>query len=238
MADMLRESKSTVVFTGAGMSTESGLPDFRSAQGLWRGHDPRRIASIDAFHSNKEDFYPFYRQRIKSMLEVQPNPGHHLLAKWERMGTVRGIITQNVDRLHRAAGSLQVVELHGNLHESRCSRCGAVHSSKLMLEQENCPLCEGYLRPAVVLFGETLDEGNLDSADALSRAADLFIVLGSSLEVSPANWYPRQAKLGGAKLIIINRDPTQLDHLADLVIHGSIGECLVRADEFLAIPGN
>ena len=233
LTQLLLDSENTIVFTGAGMSTESGLPDFRSPQGLWRGLDPRRIASLEAFCNNREDFYRFYRRRITSMLEVKPNPGHYRLARWEGRGLVKGVITQNVDRLHSLAGSQRVVELHGNLHQARCSRCGVTHSSRLLLEDEHCPHCNGYLRPAVVLFGECLEAADLEAAEDMTRSSELFVVLGSSLEVSPANWFPRLARQIGARLVIINNAPTMLDSMADLLLPGQIGRCLAAVDALL-----
>jgi NAD-dependent deacetylase len=190
--------KDTVVLTGAGMSTASGLPDFRGDQGLWKNRDPRRLASIAAMENSPEDFYEFYRMRIRALMGVRPNRGHEILAWWEQEGYLKGIITQNVDQLHQEAGSMNVCELHGTLREARCSRCRRRHESGLLLERTDCPDCGGPLRPDVVLFGEYLPEDALQKAEELATSCGCFLVLGSSLEVSPANWYPSLAGRSGA----------------------------------------
>lgn len=234
LVEQIQASPSTVVFTGAGMSTESGLPDFRSPSGLWQNVDPRRLASIDALAENRPAFNEFYRWRISNLMSVAPNQGHLLLADWERRGLIQGIVTQNVDRLHQAAGSQKVIELHGNLREVRCSQCEAVYASNCFLDSSSCPACQAALRPAVVLFGEMLPDDALDAAESLARDCSLFIVLGSSLEVSPANWFPQLAKRNKAFLAIINNTATALDYLADLFIQQPIGSTLVEIDRIIS----
>lgn len=219
------------VLTGAGMSTASGLPDFRGKDGLWKQKDPRLLASLSAMENDRAEFVNFYRYRIRMFEGVKPNRGHHILAEWEARGLLKGVITQNVDGLHQEAGSSAVHELHGNLRRVRCSRCRAAYESSLFLERDDCPACGGSLRPGVVLFGEMLPEGPMDAAEELSGTASSFLVLGSSLEVSPANAYPMLAKRAGAKLFIINMTPTQLDYMADGVIHGDIVETLEKIDK-------
>ncbi|HOM97924.1 MAG TPA: NAD-dependent deacylase [Acetomicrobium sp.] len=233
ITDHLRK-KEVVVLTGAGMSTASGLPDFRGDQGLWKNRDPRQLASIEAMRNNPEEFYEFYRYRIRALLEVKPNMGHEILAKWERRGLLLGIITQNVDRLHQQAGSTKVYELHGNLREALCSLCGRTFDSVMLLDQIECPECNGALRPNVVLFGELLPQEALAKAHELSMSCGCFLVLGSSLEVSPANQYPVMAKRRGAKLFIVNKSPTPFDDLADGVIHDDITKTLQTIDQNLA----
>lgn len=220
-----------VVLSGAGMSTASGLPDFRGRDGLWKQKDPRLLASISAMENNRDEFVEFYRHRISMLEGVRPNRGHEILAEWEKRGILRGIITQNVDGLHQAAGSREVHELHGSLKKVRCARCRAPYGSGLLLERDDCPSCGGPLRPGVVLFGEYLPEDPMDSAEDLSESASAFLVLGSSLEVSPANAYPMMAKRAGAGLFIINMTPTHLDHMADEVIHADIVETLEEIDK-------
>ncbi len=224
----------TAVLTGAGMSTTSGLPDFRGKDGLWKNRDPRLLASISAMDNNRDEFVEFYRHRIRMLQGVEPNAGHRILAGWERAGLLKGIITQNVDGLHQAAGSEKVHELHGSLKVVRCSSCRAQYDSGVFLERADCPECGGMLRPGVVLFGEMLPEGPMEAAGDLSETASCFLVLGSSLEVSPANGYPMIAKRSGARLFIINMTPTPLDHLADEVIHadivGALGEIDLRVN--------
>jgi NAD-dependent deacetylase len=220
--------KDVVVLTGAGMSTASGLPDFRGDQGLWKNRDPRRLASIAALENSPEDFYEFYRMRIRALMGVRPNRGHEILAWWEQEGYLKGIVTQNVDHLHQEAGSMKVWELHGTLREVLCSRCRRRYDSELLLERTDCPECGGPLRPNVVLFGEYLPEEALEKAEELATSCGCFLVLGSSLEVSPANWYPSLAKQAGAELFIVNKTPTPIDGRADGVIHGDIIETLEK----------
>lgn len=243
LAEALARSKSAVVFTGAGMSTESGLPDFRSSTGLWGRYRPEELASTDALNRNFEEFAAFYRKRIEALDGVQPNSGHRILADWEKRGLLKGIITQNVDGLHQAAGSRSVHELHGTLREVRCQDCGASFPAATYRSTVRCPSCSGKLRAGVVLFGEMLPEKAFASAVALASKSDLFIVLGSSLLVSPANMLPQRAKQGGAAFYIVNATETPLDFLADGVYHGSIGEALAQIDALLSqepkrgIPG-
>ncbi|HLS07725.1 NAD-dependent protein deacylase [Lentibacillus sp.] len=228
MKTWLNESNHTVVFTGAGMSTESGLPDFRSAnQGLWNQKDPSKIASTDALNNNVEVFIEFYRTRVLSVKDYKPHEGHHILADWEKQGLVHSIITQNVDGFHQEAGSQNVAELHGTLTKLHCQSCGREYNSEEYVNQEYYCVCGGILRPSITLFGETLPQDAFQFALSEAEKADLFIVLGSSLSVSPANQFPLIAKDNGARLVIVNRDPTELDAYADKIIHGrEIGEVL------------
>ncbi|MDN7227569.1 NAD-dependent deacylase [Planococcus sp. N064] len=234
--EWLLSSNHTVVFTGAGMSTESGLPDFRSAnQGLWQQKDPSQVASVSALNNNVEEFIEFYRKRVIGVNEYHPHRGHQLLAKWEDRGLIQAIITQNVDGFHQQAGSKQVAELHGTLQKVHCNSCGTVYSST---EYANgtyqCIACGGLLRPSVVLFGEMLPEEAFNRAFEEAARAELFIVLGSSLTVTPANQFPLIAKENGARLIIVNQEETPLDQYADEVIRDrKIGEVLAEWDGLL-----
>ncbi|NCB17831.1 MAG: NAD-dependent deacylase [Synergistales bacterium] len=234
LAGALLESEKTVVFTGAGMSTESGLPDFRSSRGLWKQYRLEDLASTDALNRNFEQFSAFYRQRIETLGEVQPNRGHLILADWERRGLVSAVVTQNVDGLHRAAGSKTVRELHGTLTRVRCQSCGGEYPAERFASETACGKCGGKLRPAVVLFGEMLPENALSAAMDLALSCSLFLVLGSSLAVSPANLLPERAKRHGAKLFIVNNTPTHLDLIADGVIRSSIGDVLGRVNDILS----
>jgi NAD-dependent deacetylase len=228
----LRESNYTVVFTGAGMSTESGLPDFRSSKGIWKKKDPSRIASIDALNQNVHEFIEFYRERVLGVKEYKPHQGHYILAEWEKQGIIQSIITQNVDGFHQQAGTRQVTELHGTLQKLHCQSCGKEYSSDGYVNRDYYCECGGILRPSIVLFGESLPENAFHFALQESEKADLFIVLGSSLTVTPANQFPLIAKETGAKLVIINRDNTEFDHYADIVINDKkIGEILKELDE-------
>jgi NAD-dependent deacetylase len=230
LARALIGSRSTVVFTGAGMSTESGLPDFRSSDGLWGKFRPEELASTEALNRNFDNFVTFYRSRIDSMGGVKPNRGHEILAEWEGKGLLEAVVTQNVDGLHQAAGSENVLELHGTLRRVRCQACGTEYPAGDYASRTDCAKCGGKLRPAVVLFGEMLPEDALSESMRLSASCSLFIVLGSSLAVSPANMMPERAKRGGGALYIINRTPTPLDGIADGVIRASIGEVLSAVD--------
>ncbi len=237
LADAMTGSKMAAVFTGAGMSTESGLPDFRSSEGLWKKYRPEELASVDALNRNFGEFASFYRQRIATLGEVQPNRGHLILADWERRGLVGGIITQNVDGLHHAAGSKVVHELHGTLREVRCQSCGDVRPASVFADETECAKCGGKMRPGVVLFGEMLPEDALLASSELALSCSVFLVLGSSLTVSPANMLPERARRNGAKLFIVNNTPTHLDDLADGVIRASIGDTLASVDELIKAKG-
>lgn len=221
-----------VVFTGAGMSTESGLPDFRSAKdGLWRKKDPAALASTEALNNNVEAFTQFYRERVLGVKEYGPHKGHEILAKWEKAGKIKAIITQNVDGFHQLAGNKHVAELHGTLQKLHCEECGKVYDSNEYVKEAFYCTCSGILRPSIVLFGESLPEDAFTAALEEAEKADLFIVLGSSLTVTPANQFPMLAKENGAKLVIVNQDATPLDQYADLVIQDKkIGELLKELD--------
>lgn len=228
----LNQSKYTVVFTGAGMSTESGLPDFRSSSGLWKQKDPSRLASTDALNHNVQEFIEFYRQRVLGINEYKPHRGHYILAEWEKRGIIQSIITQNVDGFHELAGSIRVADLHGTLRKLHCQVCGKEYSSEEYIHEEYYCNCGGILRPSVVLFGEALPEDAFQFAIQESEKADLFIVLGSSLTVTPANQFPLIAKENDAKLVIVNKDQTQYDRYADLVVNDkNIGDLLREIDE-------
>ena len=231
LAEQIKKGR-VVIFSGAGLSTESGLQDFRSKDGIWSHADPTELASVGALERNYDRFLEFYKERLYVPDSVQPNIGHKLVAEWEKRGYVVGVITQNVDRLHQKAGSRKVAELHGSLEPVRCHSCGKIWDKKMFLEGKRCD-CGGKLRPSVVLFGEMLPEEPLAYADEWSANCDTFIVLGSSLVVSPANYFPRQAKNCGAKLVIINRDSTPLDGIADLTVHESIGSYLSEVAKYI-----
>ncbi len=219
-------SRRAVVFTGAGMSTESGLPDFRSPTGLWAEFDPREVATLSAFRRTPQRFYDFYRRRLALLADARPHAGHRALARLEEAGHLAAVITQNVDGLHQAAGSRRVIELHGNLRESSCPDCGwvgpiAVVTAALQRgELPACPRCGSPVKPRVVLFEELLPEQAYREAQEALAQADALLVVGSSLQVTPAAWLPEIALRHGAPLIIVNDEPTPLDPLARVVLRG------------------
>ena len=224
VAELIKESKYTVVLTGAGVSTGSGIADFRTpGKGLWEKVDPFKVTSITAFNEDPQRFYYFYRPRIEMLSRVSPNPAHKAIAQLEEMGYVKRLITQNIDNLHQRAGSKKVIEVHGTLREAICQRCRKMISSEILLKkidesEEKVPYCEcgGVLKPNVVLFGEMLP--NLDEAVNQSMRADLMLTVGSSLQVSPVNILPQYCLDRGGKLIIVNFMSTHLDYLAEVVV--------------------
>ena len=218
------------------MATESGLPDFRSSGGLWTNNRRfEELASVDALHHDYAAFVEFYRWRITELAKYQPHEGHRLIAEWQRQGRVQALITQNVDGFHTLAGSPEAIELHGTLRTTRCQQCGRQDTAESFLTDAglSCARCGGRMRPNVVLFGEMLPEAAIAKSSEVSHLSELFVVLGSSLQVSPANWFPQLAHQAGAKLVIITHDPTPLDGLADLTIAGSIRDTLVAVSEQL-----
>ncbi|MDB5100302.1 MAG: NAD-dependent deacetylase [Cyanobacteria bacterium RYN_339] len=230
----LQNARNATIFSGAGMSTESGLPDFRSAGGLWRNNRRfEELASTEALAHHYDEFVAFYRWRIEELAKFAPHEGHRVLARWQARGLLQALITQNVDGFHQRAGSPQPFQLHGGLDHVRCQTCGLQAPAEKFLSDTACEACGGKLRPGVVLFGEMLPRRAFEGAEAAARAADLFIVLGSSLMVSPANMLPQLAKSQGAKLVIVNQDPTPLDGMADLVLRDAIGPTLAAVDALM-----
>ncbi|OFX31061.1 MAG: hypothetical protein A2Z07_09790 [Armatimonadetes bacterium RBG_16_67_12] len=231
-AVLLRSARRTVALTGAGISTESGLPDFRSPDGLWANVDPLAIASRSALERRPEAFYEFYRNRLSKLGQARPNAGHAALAALERAGRLRAVITQNVDGLHQAAGSRQVIELHGNLREAACSGCGAIRPISLIVDAleasalPHCGRCGGLLKPNVVLFEDLMPEGPWQRAVLAARACDVMLVVGSSLQVTPAAHLPQEALDRGGRLLIVNREATPYDRLATVTIQGEAGQVL------------
>lgn len=233
-AEILAASQYAVALTGAGHSTPSGIPDFRSpGSGLWEQADPMEVASIYGFRRNPQAFYDWIRPLAKQMMEAQPNPAHVALAALERAGVIKAIITQNIDELHHKAGSQRVLELHGSVRTATCTRCRKkVPSAKLWPafvasgELPRCPTCSGLLKPDVVLFGELLPMGVLLEAQSQAERCDVMLVAGSSLEVYPAAELPTRATEHGAELILVNYQPTQMDGRAAVVIHDDVAVIL------------
>lgn len=207
----LLDGQPCVVLTGAGISTESGIPDFRSAEGIWAKYDPFDVAHIDAFRRAPARVWEFYAARLDVLSRAQPNDGHHALARLEQAGLVRGVLTQNVDGLHSRAGSRDVVELHGSLREAECVHCAVRVPMGDALEQlplPPCPECGEVLKPGVVMFGELLPAQAIERAQRLAAEAELLLVVGSSLEVYPVAALPEQTLEAGGSLAIVNRGAT------------------------------
>ena len=242
LADLLRERQPCVVLTGAGVSTESGIPDFRSPQGLWAQFDPFEYGSIEAFRADPEKVWRFYAPRFSVLTEAEPNAAHRALARLEEAGLVRAVVTQNIDLLHERAGSREVVEVHGSIRTSSCPGCGATYPLPRVLELlegsevPRCPDCGAVLKPDVVFFGELLPEDAIDRAFALAREAALLLVVGSALEVYPVAGLPIETLDAGGAVAIVNRGPTAFDGRATLKVDGSAGEVLAAvADELLRL---
>ena len=226
--EILEQSRYAVFFGGAGMSTESGIPDFRSTDGLYhQKYDvpPEEILSHTYFMRHTSEFYRFYRDKM-NCLGAKPNPAHLALAEWEKRGILKAVITQNIDGLHQAAGSQCVLELHGSVRRNFCFRCGKSHPAEEVFGAEDIPRCTcgGVIKPDVVLYEERLDDKTVDQAIRHMEAADTLIVAGTSLTVYPAAGLVQYFR--GDSLILINRDPTPLDGEATLCIHGSVGAVL------------
>lgn len=225
-ADLFRQAKHAVVLTGAGLSTSSGIPDFRSTgTGLWSKDEPLEAASLNTFRMRPERFFTWFRPLASQIFNALPNPAHQALAELEKMGCVKSIITQNIDMLHQKAGSKNVIEMHGTMQTLTCSQCYHHVLAETYLapfvEQGDppvCPKCGQLLKPDVILFGEQLPQSAWLQAQRDARQCDLMLVAGSSLEVLPVAGLPMQALDRGAHLIIINNTPTYLNALADVAI--------------------
>lgn len=232
---LLQKSRHAVALTGAGISTPSGIPDFRSPQsGLWEQADPLQVASIFAFRQRPQDFYDWIHPLTKMTLAAEPNAAHVALAQLEQYGPVEAVITQNIDMLHTRAGSERVLEVHGHMRELTCLRCYEIVPSEAILEEfietgetPRCT-CGGVLKPNVILFGEQLPVRTMNQSKKQAQLCDLMLVAGSSLEVAPAGDLPVMAYETGARLIIVNYDETHVDRLADVVIHADVVDVLPR----------
>lgn len=241
VAEWLRRAESAVAFTGAGISTESGIPDFRSPGGIWSKAQPVLFQDYLASADARVEYWRQKCRACREFADAAPNQGHRVLAEWERRGKLSGVITQNIDGLHQMAGSRYVLELHGTARQIACLSCQARFDTMPYVEQflaggvvPECPNCGGLLKHATVSFGQALPADVLDDAVELTRQCDLFLAMGSSLVVEPAASLPRLAQQSGAKLVIVNRDPTGQDELADAVLHAAIGETLSAIDKLTA----
>jgi NAD-dependent deacetylase len=230
LAELIRESESTVVLTGAGVSVPSGIPDFRTpGTGLWEKVDPMEVAHIDVFRSEPDRFWHFYGQRFAVLGDKQPNGAHQALAELEQRGLIEGVITQNIDRLHRRAGSENVIEVHGSIATCSCPECGGRLELERVLKvlddhpgAPECEACIAPLKPDVVLFGELLPEEALNDAYALASNADLLIGVGSSLEVYPVASLPRVTLDAGGRLALVTQGPTPYDRAAEVKLSGDV----------------
>lgn len=233
-AELIKQSRHTVVLTGAGFSTPSGIPDFRSeGTGLWSKVDSMDVASLDTFRTAPEKFFAWVRPLIGQILDAKPNPAHHAITRLEAAGLVGTTLTQNIDILHQKAGTKNVIELHGTLRTVSCSHCFRQYDSDGFIESfvrdgslPHCPACGSLLKPDVILFGEQLPVRAWQAAEAAVRACDLMLVAGSSLEVLPVAGLPLKALDAGAHLIIVNHFPTYLGVRADAVVLGDVAEII------------
>ena len=230
VADLLRRSERAVVLTGAGISVPSGIPDFRTpGTGLWENVDPMEVAHIDAWRHDPDRFWSFYGQRFASLTDKVPNEAHHAIAELERRGLIQGVITQNIDRLHRLAGSRRLIEVHGSIEWSICMQCRGKLPIDRVVEllavadgAPECPACVVPLKPAVVRFGELLPERALAEAQALAFDADLMLCVGSSLEVYPVAGLPAMTSGAGGRLVLITQGPTPYDSDAEVKLEGDV----------------
>jgi NAD-dependent deacetylase len=230
LAGLLLEAERAVVLTGAGISVPSGIPDFRSpGTGMWEGVDPMEVAHIDAWRHDPDRFWSFYGARFASLVEKRPNRAHDVVAELERDRHVRGVITQNIDRLHRAAGSDRLLEIHGSIESSVCPQCrgrtGIDDVVALLAANDGapeCPACVAPLKPDVVLFGELLPADVMAEAEQLALEADLMICVGSSLTVHPAAGLPQLTLRSGGSLAIVTESPTPLDDDAAIKLGGDV----------------
>lgn len=235
VADRVRDSRRIVVFTGAGISTESGIPDYRGPNGVWKTNRVPTVETVRRDQAGREERWAQQRQRYPEMVAREPNAGHRAIAALEGSGRVAAIVTQNIDGLHQKAGSdpERVLELHGSSHWARCMQCGRRYPMADIVARveageadPRCEVCGGVLRSSTILFGESLPEETLRRAVEASNETDLMLVVGSSLVVRPAAQLPVLARRNGAGLVIVNREPTPLDEIAHAVVRGEAGPVL------------
>jgi NAD-dependent deacetylase len=226
LSERICDARAIVAFTGAGVSAESGVPTFRGTDGIWSKLKPEELASMNAFMKNPAMVWEWYAHRKNIMSGIAPNPGHHALVRMERIAPSFAVITQNIDNLHRRAGSRRVYELHGNIERNYCMKCGTPYGSEFTVDTSGvplCPACGGLVRPDVVWFGEMLPEDEWDASVRATEGADLFMSIGTSAVVYPAASLPLIAKRSGAYLLEINPEPTPLTEQADEFLQGPSG---------------
>lgn len=232
LADLIAQSTSTVALTGAGISVPSGIPDFRSpGEGIWEDVDPLEVASIEAFHRDTKRFWEFYRPRFEMLGDKAPNAAHRALAELEERGLLEAVVTQNIDRLHCAAGTRDLIEVHGSIATSSCLSCGTawpLEEVEALFDPEDgvatCPGCFGKVKPDVILFGEMLPVEAIERARCLAAGAELMICIGSSLEVFPAAGLPELTLAAGGSLAIVTKGPTPYDAEAAVRLEGDVAE--------------
>jgi NAD-dependent deacetylase len=233
-ARLLAESRYAIALTGAGVSTPSGIPDFRTpASGLWAKHDPFEVASLAAFHRDPQTFFDWIRPLAERMLAAEPNPAHEALARLEAMGVLKALITQNIDVLHMRAGSRNVYEVHGHIRTATCTECRREAAADELIRQfvasgeiPRCETCGGILKPDVILMGEALPAPVIESAEREATRCDVMLIAGSSLEIAPVSHLLLAALARGAHLIIVNHEKTYLDDDASVVIHDDVAKVL------------
>ena len=240
LAQLIRDHQPCVALSGAGVATESGIPDFRSPTGIWAKLDPMEYATLSAFRRDPTKVWWFYRQRIEMLTAAQPNRGHYALRELEELGLLSAIVTQNIDMLHRNAGSQDVVEVHGSISSSSCQSCGKRHELRRVEELlaadpdvPRCDECAGVLKPDVVFFEEQLPVAAIDRAYALAKQARLLLVIGSTLEVHPVAGLPELTIAAGGQVAIVNLGPTSFDRRAALKLDASAGETLACVVDLL-----
>ncbi len=233
LAELIRSSNGTVALTGAGISVPSGIPDFRTpGEGIWSKVDPMKVATIDAFHRDTRAFWDFYRPRFEMLGDKRPNPAHLALAELEGRGLLEAVVTQNIDRLHSAAGTRELIEVHGSIATSSCTSCGSswpLERVPELFDDEGiatCTGCLGKVKPDVVLFGEMLPVAAIDRARELAEAADLMLCIGSSLEVFPVAGLPDLTLQAGGRVAIVTIGPTPYDGEAAIRLDGDVAEVL------------
>ena len=245
-AELLRHARHAVAFTGAGISTPSGIPDFRSAgSGLWEKHNPMEVASLDVFRRHPERFYDWLRPLLQNIWAAEPNPAHIALARLEEAGILKALITQNIDDLHQRAGSRNIYEVHGSLRSMTCPTCGQTFSARdfqkrLAGEEDSsrlprCPKCSVVMKPDITLFGEMLPAQTWQEAEEHCQRADLMLVVGSSLEVWPASALPQITADNGGALIINTYSTTALDRRADVLLRGDVAEILPELERLVLV---
>jgi NAD-dependent deacetylase len=241
LAGLIRANQPCVVLTGAGVSTESGIPDFRSPTGIWAEFDPVEYASLPAFKADPARVWRFYKPRIAMLTNAEPNPAHHALAALERGGLVAAVVTQNIDLLHERAGTRNLVEVHGSIRNATCPACRSSYPRAVVVaklegaDAPECDDCGAILKPDVVFFGEPLPAAAIERAFELARGARLLLVVGSSLEVHPVAALPEETLAAGGRIAIVNKGPTPYDLRAAVKLEEGAGEILgAVADELLA----